>query len=127
MARSKQQRTPAPSRSTTTSTPLTAMSPVFSNKTSIQPTPDTSDIDEDAPKSVGRPKRVTRASSGNIIKKRATRSDNIIDADDDPSELSKKRRMVSRTVFVDIPLKARTKAKSKVGMVSYHFKRRSAN
>lgn len=120
MARSKQKRTPASSRSATMGTPSVAVSPIFSNKTSVQPTPDTSDIEGDMPKSVDRPKRVTRASSSNLTKKRAARSEDDQD-NNDPVDLPKKRRVLSRTVYVDIPTMkgARTKAQPKVRIIYY--------
>lgn len=110
MARSKQQRTPTQSRSTTAGTPGTAVSPVFSNKTSIQPTPETSDIDEDIPKSAERPKRVTRASSGKVnkaSKKRSITSDTQLESDveEDTSARPKKRRAVTYNAYVEIPVK----------------------
>lgn len=111
MARSKQQRTPA--RSTTAGTPSTAVSPIFSNKTSAQATPDTSDIDEDAPiKPSTRPKRTTRASSGANPKKRTAESDD--DSDNDAEEkaaaLPKKRRAVTRNAYVEIPVQKATRS-----------------
>lgn len=117
MARSKQQRTPAPSRSTTTGTSTAAVSPVFSNMTSSQPTPATSDIDIDVSKSVGWPKRVTRASSGGAAKRPAAGTEDDSD-NSDPIALPSKRRVLSRTVYVEVPtVKGARKAQPKVRIV----------
>jgi hypothetical protein len=114
MARSKKQRTPAPSRSTTAGTPSTVVSPVFSTKTSVHPTPDTSDIDEDIPI---RPKRNTRARvlSRNANKRPAeSNGDSGNDIEGITSLLPKKRRVLTRTAYVEIPVKQAHHLEAKV-------------
>ena len=119
MARSRNLRTPAPSRSTTAGTPSTGVSPVFSTKTSAQPTPDTSDIDDDAPKPVGRPKKTTRASTG-IASKRPAESDKDSDniAEEDISALPKKRRAVTRSAYVEIPVRRGVRSNEKTKVIA---------
>jgi hypothetical protein len=105
MTRSRKLRTPVPSRSATVGTPSTVVSPVFSTKSSAQPTPDTSDIDEDASKPMGRPKRTTRSSASTTIK-RPAESDGDSDNDAEGiSALPKKRRVVTRSAYVEIPVR----------------------
>jgi hypothetical protein len=92
------------------------VSPVFSTKTSVHPTPDTSDIDdsEDIPI---RPKRNTRArvSSRNANKRPAeSNGDSGNDIEEITSPLPKKRRVLTRTAYVEIPVKQAHHLKAKV-------------
>jgi hypothetical protein len=107
----------------TAGTPSTGISPVFSTKTSVQPTPDTSDIDEDIniPKTVGRPKRITRASF-NLAKKRPAEinGDPDNDAEEMTSSLPRKRRVVTRTAYVEISVKNVCRSHAKV-MILFPF------
>jgi hypothetical protein len=106
MARSKEPRTPAPSCSTTAGTSSIGVSPVFSTKTSVQPTPDTSDIDQDVAKAVGRPKRITRMSASAASKRPAESDrDSDNDVEEDLGPIPKKRRAVTRTAYIEIPVK----------------------
>jgi DNA repair protein RAD16 len=108
---SRKQRTPS-TRSTTAGTLSNGVSPVFSAKTSVQPTPNTSDNDEDVSKALVPEKRTTRASSG-LANKRRAESDIDLDsgANEDVSALPKKRRAVARSAFIEIPVVQNPKTK----------------
>ncbi|KAF7969408.1 hypothetical protein HWV62_27403 [Athelia sp. TMB] len=107
MPRARKSNIPAASRSTTRGTPSTPVSPDFSNKSSVQPTPDTSDIDEDEPKAKERPKRATRSISA--AKKRPAVTEDESNGSAEEASAPKKRRAVTRTAFVEIPAKKATR------------------
>lgn len=95
------------------------VSPVFSTKTSVQPTPDTSDIDQDVAKAVGHPKRITRASASAASKRPAESDrDPDNDAEEDLSPIPKKRRAVTRTAYIEIPVKKGIRLTSKAKVMS---------
>ncbi|KAH7888148.1 SNF2 family N-terminal domain-containing protein, partial [Phlebopus sp. FC_14] len=86
------------STTTTTATPATSVSPLISNENSVEPeTPQTSDIEECTTKATAVPAPVVT---------RNTRKRAAVDAEGSP--LPTKRRVVSRTAFVEIPANAST-------------------
>ncbi|KAG0695773.1 SNF2 family N-terminal domain-containing protein [Suillus ampliporus] len=96
-------RTPA---TTTTGTPSTSVSPLLSGENSVVPeTPDTSDVDEDSVVM----KVATKSLATSLMKTRKRPADNVEDGEDfTASRVATKRRVIQKTVFVEIPIKHST-------------------
>ncbi|TDL29104.1 hypothetical protein BD410DRAFT_3867 [Rickenella mellea] len=107
MARPRQSitRRRSPSRSTT-ATPSTTISPMFSNKTSeISETPDTSDIDEDTKDTEEKPvaRRSTRSSVTATRKRLAEASSDH----EESASANSKRRGTGKGMYIEIPTTTR--------------------